>query len=185
MATAFQPAHLDDAWRAARSYQAYFCEENVWQLLRNAELPAPAAAIFVTNARRAVAIWGQRAAVTDPIVWDYHVVAYVPRERIIVDLDDRERVAWPLADWLAHAFRKDTPASLQPRFRIVAAEQFLTTFSSDRSHMRDASGVPLRAFPPWAAPLQPNRGMNLPRFLDLADSIAGVVTDRAALISLG
>jgi len=185
MPTAYDPAQFDDDWRAGRPYQPFFCEENVWQLLRSGDLPAPAAAIFVTNARRTVAMWGQRAAATDPVVWDYHVVALLAQQRIILDLGDRERAAWPLADWLSHAFRIDTPARLQPRFRIVTAEQFLTTFSSDRSHMRDAAGRRLRAFPPWAAPFQATRGMNLPRFLDLADAIAGVVTDRAGLMALG
>lgn len=171
---------FDEAWRARQRHQPYFCEENVWWLLADAGLPAPACAVFVTNERRSVAMWGQRAAVRDPIVWDYHVVALLPASGTIVDLDDRARVARPVTEWLAHAFRADE-AHLLPRFRVVPGPEFLAVFSSDRSHMLDAAARPLQPLPPWPAPYAPARGMNLPRFLDLADPIAGVVVDAVGL----
>ncbi|MFY9341670.1 MAG: hypothetical protein WAT39_04225 [Planctomycetota bacterium] len=173
---------FDDAWRARQRYQPFFCEENVWQLLRSGSSPQPTAAVFVTNAARSVAMWGQRAAQHDPIVWDYHVVALLPTHGLVVDLDDRDRCAWPLREWLAHAFREDDPACA-PRFRVVPGPEFVAVFSSDRSHMRDSAGQERQPFPPWPAPFQPARGMNLPRFLDLADAIAGIVTDAPGLLS--
>lgn len=172
-----------EAWRRARPYQACFCEENVWRLFVDAALPEPGAAVFVTNAHRTVAMWGQRAAVADPIVWDYHVVALLPGRRLIVDLDDRQQVAWPVAAWLDHAFRADLAAELQPRFRIVPRDEFLATFSSDRSHMRDRRGRPRQPFPGWPAPWQAHLGMTLPRYLDLDDPIAGTVTDARGLLT--
>jgi hypothetical protein len=165
-------------------HQPYFCEENVWQLLRSPELPDPRAAVFVTNAARTVAMWGQRAAARDPIVWDYHVVLLLPRHGLIVDLDDRERPAWPVEAWLAHAFRRDVDEAFAPRFRVVDGPEFVATFSSDRSHMRDARGKLLQPLPPWPAPFDPARGMNLMRFVDLADPIAGVVVDAAGLVRI-
>jgi hypothetical protein len=154
----------------------------VWRLLRDGALPEPAAAVFVTNAARAVAMWGQRAAQRDPIEWDYHVVALLPAERAIVDLDDRERVHRPLGEWLRHASRAgDGPRA--PRFRVVAQAGFLATFSSDRSHMHDADGRPLRPLPPWPAPFRPELGMTLPRFLALDDPFVGVVTDADGLLA--
>lgn len=173
---------FDAAWRARQRYQPYFCEENVWWLLAGDDLPAPAAAVFVTNERRRVAMWGQRAAISDPIVWDYHAVALLPAIGMIVDLDDRWQVARPVSAWLAHAFRGDD-AHFAPRFRVVPKAEFLGVFSSDRSHMLDAAGRPVQPLPPWHAPHAAARGMNLPRFLDLADGIAGVVVDAAGLVA--
>lgn len=175
---------FDESWRRRQLYQPFFCEENVWQLLRSGAVPEPVAAVFVSNAAKAVAMWGQRAAAQDPIVWDYHVVALATEQQLVVDLDDRDRVNWPLERWLAHAFRPAVSNNLQPRFRLVPGPEFLATFSSDRSHMRDATGRPRQPFPSWPAPWQPARGMNLPRFLDLDDPIAGVVTDAAGLLAL-
>lgn len=175
------PSRWDERWRRAQLHQPFFCEENVWQLLRGADLPRPRAALFVSNRARSVAMWGQRAG-PDPVRWDYHVVALLPRLGLVLDLDDRAAVAWPVRDWLDHAFRTGVAADLQPRFRLVDGDEFVRVFSSDRSHMHDADGRPVRPLPPWPAPHDPTRGSNLLRFVDLDDPIAGVVTDRAGLL---
>ena len=174
---------LDEAWRSRQRYQPFFCEENVWHLLQSdeGELPRPRAALFVTNERRTVAMWGQRAAARDPVVWDYHVVVLLPEHDLVVDLDDRDTVARPVSEWLRHAFRT-APPHLQPRFRIVPAAELVASFSSDRSHMRDGEGRALQPFPPWPAPFTASRGMNLFRFLDLADDIAGRVVGARDLL---
>ncbi len=172
----------DPCWRQ-RAWQPFFCEENVWRLLADSALPEPGAALFVTNRTRTVAMWGQRAAGLDPIVWDYHVVALLQDAGLVVDLDDREQVARPLTDWLRHAFRAGIEPALQPHFRIVPRESFLATFSSDRSHMRDEAGRPRQPFPRWPALFRPELGMTLPRFLDLDDPIAGAVTDTPGLLA--
>lgn len=175
---------FDEDFRRRQRHQPSFCEENVWWLLQAPELPETGAALFITNPGRTVAMWGQRAATRDPIVWDYHVVALLPRAGLVLDLDDQQRFAWPLHDWLAHAFRDEVEAEFQPQFRLIEAGEFRRVFSSDRSHMRDAEGRPLQPFPAWPAPFAPERGMNLPRFLDLDDPIAGVVLDREGLVRL-
>lgn len=175
---------LDLAFRRRQPYQPFFCEENVWQLLRSTELPAPRAAMFVSNAARTVAMWGQRAAVRDPIVWDYHVVVLLPEHGFVVDLDDRVQPAFSVREWLAHAFRAEAAPEFQPRFRVVDGAEFLAVFSSDRSHMLDARGAPQRPFPPWPAPYDAARGMNLLRFVDVDDPIAGMVVDAAGLLRL-
>lgn len=173
---------FDDAWRRAQDHQPFFCEENVLRLLQRTALPADAAAVFVSNDDRSVAMWGQRAASEDPIVWDYHVVALLPAHDLVVDLDDRRQVAWPRRAWLTHAFREPLEPRFRARFRIVPRGELLARFSSDRSHMRDLQGRPLHAFPAWPAPFDPQLGHTLPRFVDLADAIAGVVTDAAGLL---
>ena len=173
---------FDDAWRRAQDHQPFFCEENVLRLLQRAALPEDAAAVFVSNDDRSVAMWGQRATSEDPIVWDYHVVALLPAHDLVVDLDDRQQAAWPRRAWLAHAFREPLEPRFRARFRIVPRGDLLARFSSDRSHMRDLQGRPLHPFPAWPAPFDPQLGHTLPRFVDLADPIAGVVTDAAGLL---
>ncbi len=173
---------FDDAWRRAQDQQPFFCEENVLRLLQRAALPEDAAAVFVSNDDRSVAMWGQRATSEDPIVWDDHVVALLPAHDLVVDLDDRQQAAWPRRAWLAHAFREPLEPRFRARFRIVPRGDLLARFSSDRSHMRDLQGRPLHPFPAWPAPFDPQLGHTLPRFVDLADPIAGVVTDAAGLL---
>ena len=64
MAAADLPT-FDDTWQRAQPHHPFFCEENVWQLLRGTALPRPAAAVFVSNDDRTVAMWGQRAVVEE------------------------------------------------------------------------------------------------------------------------
>lgn len=174
------PRSFDARWRAAQRHQPFFCEENVWHLLQAVDVPRPAAALFVTNRVRAVAMWGQRQGPPDPVVWDYHVVVLCPAAGLVIDLDDRRRAAWWVGDWLANTFRPGE-AHAAPWFRRVADGDFLRTFSTDRSHMADAAGRPLRPLPPWPPPFQPALGMTLQRFLDLDDPIAGEIIDAASL----
>lgn len=173
-----------EALRRGAAHQPFFCEENVWLLLQDRRLPEPGAAVFLTNGARRVAMWGQRAARRDPIVWDYHVVVLLPVARIVLDLDDRARFAWPLADWLARAFRAATPRVEQPSFRVVPHAELQATFSSDRRHMRDEHGRERQPFPPWPAPFRAELGHTLARFLDLDDRIAGTVTDADGLLTV-
>lgn len=175
---------LDDRWRAAQRYQPFFCEENVWHLVTGDALPRPRAAVFITSTVDVVAMWGQRAAAADPILWDYHVVALLPEHGLVVDLDDRDAVLWDVDDWLAHAFRPLADPGLAPLFRVVDESALRRTFSTDRRHMYDDAGAPQRPFPSWPAPWQPALGMTLPRFLDPRDDFAGVVVDADGLSAL-
>jgi hypothetical protein len=175
---------FDARWRDAQHHQPFFCEENAWHLVTGASLPQPRCAVFIFGARGHVAMWGQRAAVVDPIFWDYHVVALLPGRGTIVDLDDRDAVGWDIDAWLARAFRPLADAALAPRFRGVDEGALRRTFSTDRSHMLDERGAAQRPFPPWPAPWDPALGMTLPRFLDPRDDIAGVVVDAGVLRAL-
>lgn len=186
-------------------YQPFYCEENVWWILRDlaerrvvpaSSAPAPAGAsppersdayaVFITNRTRAVAVWEQRLAPPgEPVIWDYHVIAVIGGRAW--DLDSRLGAPAPLGRYLTHSFRP-LPAEahpLAPVFRVVPASTFLARFSTDRSHMRTAEGW--RAPPPdWAPPRPPTKvggiaSMTLPRFLDLDDPIGGDVVDLAGL----
>lgn len=139
-------------------YWPFFCEENVWWLARELESRA-GAAVFISGSEGQVVMTAQRAG-TPPdgiLCWDYHVVLLRQRDAFweIVDLDCTDpgaatglslthyaRLSFPmLADDWAHC---------APRFRIVDASTFVSTFASDRRHMRAADGSWLEPPPPWA-----------------------------------
>jgi protein N-terminal glutamine amidohydrolase len=133
------------------------------------------AAVFITNEERTVPTFAQRAG--DPVVWDYHVVvfAHAAHGWRALDLDTTLGFDLPVETWLTGSFGPvPQRENLQPRFRVVDAEELAATFASDRSHMRSEDGAPTRPFPPWP-PISCALGpMTLPRYLDLTDTIAGV-----------
>jgi hypothetical protein len=194
-----------DPWRSldARALDdaPFFCEENVWRQLQSPSLPVPVDerfAVFISNRARKVAMWSQRAAAADPVVWDYHVVClcHGAAGAVVVDVDCTAGVVLPLASWAAVSFRPWAPTEVAPRFRVVHAPDFLRTFSSDRSHMLDAQGQPLKPPPPWPAPSPSSSSsssssslpapMNLMRFVDLDDDdIGGFVCDLDELLRFG
>jgi len=138
-------------------YWPYYCEENVWWLACDLHSQA-GAAIFISGAEDRVVMAAQRAGAPPHgvLCWDYHVVLMRWRETAweIVDpdctapeaaeglrLDEYARISFPaLTDRWAHC---------APRFRIVDAPTFTSTFASDRRHMRDDQGGWLEPPPPW------------------------------------
>ena len=151
-------------------YAAFFCEENVWHLAHERAGGADVSAVFITNRARQVALRQQRAG--DPVIWDYHVVLFDGGNVVDLDTTIEGGPTLPISAWLQGTFGP-VPASLAPRFRVVAAEDLLRTFSSDRSHMREPDGTPREPFPEWPPIQSPLGPHTLPRFLDLDDDIAG------------
>jgi protein N-terminal glutamine amidohydrolase len=175
------PLSPDATWLASRPATPFFCEENVWHLCRDAPPAWALHAVVITNADHAVAMWGQRAASADPIVWDYHVIAIARHPTpIVLDVDGREHTVLPLPAWLRTSFRGGVRDDLMPRFRVMPAAVYADVLASDRRHMRDADGAPTRPFPPWPPP-HPERPNTLGRLIDVADDIAGIVLDLAGL----
>lgn len=156
-------------------YQPFYCEENVWQLAREAQARGvhPAYAVFVSNADRTVAMWAQRAG--SPVVWDYHVVLGVDSDdgMRVWDFDSKVGFDVPLRDWLAASFpHAGTIApSLAPQFRLVDVPTFLAEFRTDRRHMLD-HGEWRHPPPPWP-PLATTS--NLWDYVDPAGKAPGVV----------
>ena len=164
-------------------YCAYFCEENIWHLCAHPRVAdSERAALFITNPKRRVAVWGQRLC-TDPdlpIAWDYHVVLLFrpPGARWQAwDLDCHVREPQPAQTWLLSSFRgaQVLPPEFLPRFRLVPADDYRRHLRSDRRHMRDAAGEELQPHPSWAPILgeplpaeaaEADEGHNLDRFLD-------------------
>ena len=92
-------------------------------------------------------VWCQRSAEEgDHVLWDYHVI--VLQSGLIFDLDSRLSFPSPALAYITASFQ---PAVALPRehellFRIIPGREYLSTFSSDRSHM---SHLASDKFPSW------------------------------------
>jgi hypothetical protein len=65
-------------------------------------------------------------------------------------------------------------------FRLVEADRFLSTFASDRSHMKERGQW--KALPPsWPTIRTATSEMNLDRFVDVTDPFEGEVLDLPAI----
>jgi hypothetical protein len=169
----------------ARRHQPFWCEENVWHLCQEPDLADQRRQVAViTGAGGHVAIWQQRAAAPGaPVAWDYHVILLALATAWEVwDLDTRLPCPVAAEDYLARSFPAPgrVPVDLQPRFRLLPAEQYVAELSSDRSHMRRADGGYRQPPPPWPPP-GAGRAPNLARFIDPADPFLGERCDLAGL----
>lgn len=159
-------------------HHPFYCEENVWWLVREGPLPAPSYAVFISNEERAVALAHQRLAPPRrPIVWDYHVIA-IDAGAQVWDLDSRLPRPIDLATYLDETFLDPPPGAerFAPRFRVVAAAELEARFASDRSHMRAADGGYLRPPPPWP-PIGGTMPSNLRQLVDMSQPAGGEVYD--------
>jgi protein N-terminal glutamine amidohydrolase len=160
-------------------YQPYWCEENVWWLCQEPALqPHACWVLFVSNERKSCALWKQRAG--DPVLWDYHVLLVVERAAPEAwDLDTTLGMPIALGAYLDATFRP-VPAVLAPRFRRVAADEYIGRFHTDRSHMRASDGRWREPPPPWPPPAS-GHVPNQQRFWDLDDAFCGEVIALAEL----
>lgn len=146
-------------------YWPLFCEENIWRLCQRADFAERERQIvFISNPHKTCALWQQRqqrAAGNGnrPVVWDYHVVLFVLFEQWTVwDLDSVLPLGEPLVSYLSQTFPAVTQqpqyAPYQPRFRVIDAQVFVPSFSSDRSHMRNTDGSWIAEPPLWPSIIQ-------------------------------
>ncbi len=130
-------------------YVYCFCEENVHRLMQAIHCSwSDCVAIFVSNRQKTVHF---KCHGHGGVVWDYHVVCACRKdnEEWLVFDASAETLNFPekLSVWLEKCFSKSIKASLQPMFRVVAADEFLTHFSSDRRHMI-GTGKDFPSYPP-------------------------------------
>jgi hypothetical protein len=161
-------------------YQAYYCEENIWQLCQE-EGFAAARAVMISNAAKTCPLWHQRAApVSDQcVVWDYHVILLRAAARgwEVWDLDTTLGCPVGLSAYLRQTFAPPgaLEARYEPRFRVMEAAAYVEGLRSDRSHMRGQGGVWLQPPPPWPAPTRAGEAPNLMRLLDMGAPSPGEV----------
>jgi hypothetical protein len=174
--------------RTTFRYASCYCEENVWHLAQQDLIGASEGrVVFISNAVQCCPMWCQRAAPNKekPAVWDYHVV-YLARHEDerwwVYDLDTILAFpvglelylgsTFPPAEWLE--------GGLRPSFRVVGRDEFLRTFASDRSHMRD--GNDWKALPPpWPLIGTAISSMNLFDFVDMERAFVGEVLSLESL----
>jgi len=154
-------------------YQPYYCEENIWNLCQAPELSSfQRYVVFVSNPSKCCALWFQKASRTreEPVVWDYHVILLCKQEHwMIWDLDTTLHFPIPLSNYLEATFwgTPMIPEVYSPWFRVIEADIFLKTFSSDRSHMLNEKGEFIQEPPKWPlCQAQPNE-MNLMQFVQM------------------
>jgi hypothetical protein len=167
-------------------YQPYYCEENIWHLAQDAAVEGRRReVVFISNEQRRCAVWHQRAAVRAhwPILWDYHVVLLCQDPWQVWDLDTTLDVPCRALDYLQRSFRPGVGRDLEPLFRVVDADLFVSELASDRSHMRGARGEFLRPPPPWPAIGAPSAPPNLERFIDMRRPFLGEVLDMKRLVA--
>ncbi len=167
-------------------YQAFYCEENVWQacrVLAEREGGGCRHAVIVTNAARTVACWAQRACPSpgEPVVWDYHVILVERQEKEVAirDPDCTVGARLPALAWVDATFPRSfvVPAAYSPRFRVIEADRFLGGFHTDRRHMRRPDGSWIKPPPPWDPPGAPAH--DLDAWLDLSQPGPDRVLDLA------
>jgi protein N-terminal glutamine amidohydrolase len=165
-------------------YQPFYCEENVFHLCREARFGGRRReVVFISNRDRTCVMWHQRAGGGPGahVFWDYHVVLLARAPWEIWDLDTTLGLPVPAAHYLARSFRDGLPPGLMPRFRLIDAELFATTFSSDRAHMRRPGGSYRKPPPPWPPIGPPGAAPNLMRFVDVEQPFAGEIVDLSTL----
>ncbi len=166
-------------------YTENYCEENIYLLA--AGLPfrgEQAYVLFISNLEGRVAMIRQRARPEGVVLWDYHVVLLsCEPDWEVWDFDTTEPFPRSASDYLELSFPVDAPDSYRPLFRLVEVDTFLRDFSSDRSHMRDASGRFKSPPPPWP-PIHADSDSNLSRFIDMEDTAIGRVITRSELSRL-
>lgn len=135
-------------------YTKNYCEENIWHLCQHPDLKAlEKKVLIISNESKHCSFWHQKSMPeTGPVCWDYHVVLLALDQNIwsIYDFDSSLEFPISLKTYLSLTFGSDVLNSKnQPFFKLFPATIFSNTFSSDRSHMRDASGNWIFTPPAW------------------------------------
>lgn len=166
-------------------YQAYYCEENIWQLCQRPEF-IHSEAVVIAALGDCFPILQQRAATAPylPVLWDYHVVLlwHTGDGDYIIDFDTILPFCTPLADYVQQSFfdERRLHANLRPWFRVIPAQQYATRLQSDRRHMKSAAGW--LAEPPAWSPISDNAS-NLQQFINMKDHNYGQIMSATQLLA--
>ncbi|MFT4924281.1 MAG: hypothetical protein ACI8WB_000359 [Phenylobacterium sp.] len=143
--------------RQTYDYCACYCEENIWHLCQHPNFAGfEKRIVVISNADKTCAVWHQSAASEDqvPVIWDYHVILLVLFDHWTVwDLDSTLPLGEAFTRYLPQTFPTLAPQyhRFMPRFKVIENQRFIRSFSSDRSHMRQADGSWFSPPPPWPA----------------------------------
>jgi len=157
------------------NYSANFCEENIWHLCQNPALESfSKKVLIVSNSARYCPFRFQKSIQGYEIVWwNYHVIllATNTESSFIYDFDSTLPVPLSATEYIDQTFgRSDSwrPVDL-PYFKSIDAADYLASFNSDRSHMKDDAGKWLSDPPKWQI-IGKNGDLPLPELLDFTTS---------------
>lgn len=154
-------------------YSANYCEENIWHLCKNPALvDFSKKVLIVSNGNRYCPFKFQKSVDGyETVWWNYHVILLASKDESCFIYDFDSTLPVPLAgiDYIQLTFQKcDTwTAENMPCFKAIEASDYLTSFVSDRSHMKDSSGEWLSEPPKWPE-IGNNGDLPLPELLDFS-----------------
>ncbi|CAN9503558.1 unnamed protein product [Ophioblennius macclurei] len=166
-------------------YTSCYCEENVWKLCdsirsERSDSLDQMSAVFISNENRTVPLWKQKSGRKgQPVIWDYHVVLLQTgshhADSLVYDLDSELSFPCSLGLYVDQALRSDR--HIRPEYhrklRVVPADLYLSTFASDRSHMRSSDGSWNMPPPPYPPISTTECQMNLDDFISMDPAVGG------------
>jgi hypothetical protein len=126
------------------TYTPLFCEENIWllanRLRQTGQQEEGTYVLFFSNLRQSILLLNQRRASEGRLtLWDYHVVLQTEEDERtwIYDFDSRLPFPTRLQHYFSQTFPDPAviPKRYQTKIRQIPVTEYLTRFSSDRSHM--------------------------------------------------
>jgi hypothetical protein len=166
--------------KEAYLYTPFYCEENIWHL---SQVPSFSASdskvVFVSNEKRSCPLWKQRAGVGEEefVLWDYHVIfLHKQNSWQVFDLDTTLGLPVLFQTYVNATFRMSDRGldEYAPKFRVIDAKEFVSLFSSDRSHMRNSDGT-WKATPPTWPLIEGTGEPNLMQLADMSNPLTGKV----------
>ncbi|KAG8570167.1 hypothetical protein GDO81_011127 [Engystomops pustulosus] len=160
----------------------YYSEENVWKLCdyireQTPHLLEEIYAVYLSNENRMIPIWKQKCGKgEEPVIWDYHVILLHDcrnGQRFIYDLDTELPFPCPCDFYIKEALRSDhnVHKDFRRKLRVIKAEEYLRTFASNRSHMKDGNNEWKKPPPPYPCIKTPESSMNLDDFISMAPGV--------------
>ena len=170
-------------------YSANFCEENIWHLCKNPALADfSKKVLIVSNSSRYCPFRFQKSINGYEIVWwNYHVILLASNGEtsLIYDFDSTLPVPLSGIEYMQKTFQKheNWTAENLPCFKAINASDYLTSFVSDRNHMKDSEGNWLSDPPKWPV-IGKNGELPLPSLLDFTAESKERIYSLAEMLAL-
>lgn len=162
-------------------YQPFYCEENIWHLCQHPDY-LDGEVVFIAGYGDYFPMLCQQGSENQGslVFWDYHVVLL--KDGNIHDFNTTLPFSSGVNDYFAQSFIDENRLSpLQvPVFRVIPADEFVTAFQSDRSHMKTSEGWSAEP-PEW--PLISELSSNLGQFANMGDLKFGQVLSASELLN--
>jgi len=163
-------------------YTSCYCEENVWhlcQVIQTKERSHPMdhkdhmnhfLVVFISNPHEAIPLWKQKAGRCEEdwfVMWDYHVILIDKQDQLVYDLDTVLQFPCNFKEYFSQAIRPDSILNekFHRHFRVIQAQDFLSTFASDRSHMKHPDGTWIKLPPSYPCIRTSESENNLKNFI--------------------